>query len=107
MVDKKLLVRESFQLWKKIHTNLELRGIELRGFRKGTIEGKTMNVPLPTLVDSLDKQYADFLKAHASNSKEEMKKCLGDLRNVAGCVFLKLKEIEKRPKITERSDLRQ
>ena len=76
-----------------ITINKELKALEIEGFVRGLRKGKTMNVTLDKIVlESLHKQYLDFLKAYGSQDKDEMKRTLADLRNVAGCVFLKILE---------------
>jgi hypothetical protein len=84
----------------------DLRKLELLGFVKGAVKGKTMNVPFTEIVHSLDKQYHDFLRAYGDDDTEAIFMALADLRNVAGCVFLKLKEIRVKPVIRMRRDVR-
>lgn len=87
IIDQPLILHYS------IITDPDLRKLELQGFVKGAAEGKTMNVPLHRMIlKSLHKQYLDFCKAYGDSNNEEMMRCLADLRNVAGCCFLKLKE---------------
>lgn len=78
-----------------ISGNKELKKLEIEGFVKGTKEGKTMNVPILTIIDSLKKQWKDWEKVRFSSNPGRMKRALADLRNVAGCLFLKLQEVEK------------
>jgi len=81
-------------LYISISENKELKKLELKGFIRGAKKDKTMNVPLDDVVDGLRKQYKDFIYVWNSlePDKEEMKRTLADLRNTAGCVFLKLVE---------------
>ena len=79
-------------IYNKIQANIELQNLELRGFIKGDKKGKTMDVPLVALKMNLAKQFRDWLNAYDSKNILDMKKALADLRNVAGCVFLKLLE---------------
>ena len=82
-------------LWTEINENEELKAIELDGFIRGRKKGKTMDVPLSEIVKSLDKQLKDFHKVYDNAHTRlipEMKRALGDIRNQAGCVFLKLLE---------------
>jgi hypothetical protein len=95
MMDKKKLFlsnEEEVALshFNRIHGNKQLQELEKAGFLRGIKRRKTMNVSLKEIEDSLDKQYHDFLKAYGDNDKKMMLRCLADLRNVAGCVFLKL-----------------
>ena len=97
---------QPFILHYAIVTDPDLRKLEFSGFVEGVALGKTMNVPLKTLAASLDKQYHDFLKTYGDDDPEAMKMALADLRNVAGCVFLKLKETKPKPVIRERRNVR-
>lgn len=84
------------ELWKKIHEDHELEELEKEGFHRGSLKGKTMDKPIGPIVDSLKKQWRDFLTAWYENDDEKIKRSLADLRNVAGCVFLKLKEKQEK-----------
>ncbi len=115
-------------LHREICSNIELIELEMDGFARGEKRGKTMDVPLETVVDSLRKQNMDFQESylrylqtvslivaaspnmltpenhnvkikqlndtHLENIKD-LKRRIADIRNVAGCVFLKLSEGEK------------
>ena len=80
------------RIYERIQTIVELRNLEIQGFIRGEKKGKTLDVPLVTLKMSLAKQFQDWLKAYDSKNIPDMKKAIADLRNVAGCVFLKLLE---------------
>ena len=82
-------------LFTRINHNKKLLRLELEGFARGIDRKKTMDVSIQVLNDSLHKQYLDFLKAYGNDDHLEMKRCLADLRNVAGCFFLKLEETQK------------
>lgn len=86
------------ELFDVIQANRELRILRLRGFLKGDEIGKTMNVDLDTVLSSLGKQEDDVLEAFYSCGIEQQKKALADLINVAGCVFLKVIELEEKVK---------
>lgn len=87
------LVDQPIILHYRIINDPDLRKLELQGFVEGTAEGKTMDVPFGTLVESLDKQCGDFFTAYnEGKGRKAIKKALADIRNVAGCCFLKLKE---------------
>jgi len=91
------------RLWQKIVMNGELMELEQLGFEHGEKQGKTMDVPLEIVVESLYKQIEDFRAAwynyqvhtYKQHTIPLLKKTLADLRNVAGCVFLKLQETVK------------
>ena len=80
------------KLYNKISSDKELRDLEIEGFVRGAKKGKSMDVSLKELMQSLRKQYLDWLEAYNSKKIPDMKRTIADLRNDAGCVFLKLKE---------------
>lgn len=78
-----------------------LKRYETLGFIKGTKKGKTMKVGLDILVDSLRKQMRDFDSVYNNwiaedATAEELKQALADIRNLAGCCFLKILEDSKK-----------
>jgi len=94
--------------------NPELLELEIEGFLRGKSRGKTMNVSINDVYDGLDKQIMDFrlkwneFQRHRLREKQKLispksslsdipalKRYLADLRNIAGCMFLKLQELEK------------
>lgn len=77
-------------LFNSIKNNKDLNEYELSGLAEGQKRGKKPNVSLEVLNDALHKQYLDFLKAYGQDDEERMKKCLADLRNVAGIFFLQI-----------------
>lgn len=79
-------------LWSSYSRNPELIELEKVGLLRGLRRGKTDNVPLESIQESLSKQYHDWIEAYISKDIPEMKRTLADLRNVAGIIFLKLKE---------------
>jgi len=81
-------------LYDSIQKNGELQTLEIEGFQRGVKRKKTLDMTLDVLFESLGKQYRDFARAYRIYDREDMKRCLADLRNVAGCFFLKL--IEKK-----------
>lgn len=85
---------KEYDVYDKIIHDPDLRVFELKGFARGKQRGKTMSVSLYRMVKSLRKQMEDFAVAYVNNDLEDMKQCLADIRNVAGCVFVKLKEKE-------------
>jgi len=85
---------ESLKIYHDLENCTELHRLEADGFIRGTEKGKTMNVPLWDLEESLRKQYRDWIKASVDGNVHEMKRTLADLRNLAGCVFLKIQEKE-------------
>jgi hypothetical protein len=93
------------RLHERILKNKELKAFEFSGFLRGEMRGKTMDVPLVEVVDSLRKQYKDFDYAWSfyvtmggGKSREGLKRALADIRNNAGCLFLKLVEEEQKKK---------
>lgn len=89
-------------LWKAIEGNIELQSLEKAGFIRGTQKNKSMDVTFEVVIDSLEKQWNDLGQAVAQYERNgtvealvSVKKCIADLRNVAGCLFLKIQEIEK------------
>lgn len=88
-------------LWDQIRNNSNLGVLELAGFIKGDICGKTMDVDSKTIFNSLDKQWWDFLMAWNTNgASENIGESLANLRNVAGLLFVKLEEEEEEKKQT-------
>lgn len=85
---------KAVEILTKIVQCTELHRLEADGFLRGERKGKRMNVPWQDIVASLDKQYHDWLNAYAEGDPDAMKRTLADLRNLAGCVFLKIKEKE-------------
>ncbi len=77
----------------QIRDNKELLNLEEAGFRRGDEKIKTMDVSSNDLKGSLYKQLMDYLYAP---NVDETKRSLADLRNVAGCLFLKLVEEESK-----------
>lgn len=99
----------SHQLRERIIRNKKLGKLENQGFERGDSRGKTMDVQKQVVMASLYKQVEDvaqawnryFFRVQATRpyphnlplkEKEELERCLADLRNVAGCLFLKLEE---------------
>ena len=82
------------ELHKRIRQNRELQQFEIKGFLRGAEKGKTMNVTFEQLVQSLTKQYDDFIHqlvyyyTSAPTDLESLKQKIADVRNVAGCLFL-------------------
>lgn len=85
------------ELWEKIHCNYNLQELEVEGFYRGKQKGKTMNVPLHIIMQSIDKQHEDLTTAYINTPQnyKNLKQRLADLRNVAGCAFLKIEEWEQ------------
>lgn len=103
------------KLLQQIRDNKELLELEEVGFQGGDEKGKTMDVPFYVMVPSLEKQIEDFYKSYTDwlvsyrlrnlhktereklqSKKDDMKRTLADLRNVTGCLFLKLTEEESK-----------
>jgi len=95
-MSKKEHITKGINLWIKIESCKDLKLLEIRGFIRGERKGKTMNVPPVIVFESLQKQWKDLENAfYCCSDNNELKKCIADLRNVAGCLFLKLLELEK------------
>jgi len=88
----KLKDLKGLEIYNTIQASKELEELEIKGFLQGEQRGKTMDVTLKTMFESLKKQYRDWVKAYNSKQISEMKKSVADVRNVAGCIFLKLLE---------------
>ena len=97
----------SRELWLKVTCNIDLVNLEKAGFIHGVEKGKVMDTNIETIYESLVKQMTDldkvfikmlFLEGQPTISPEEIyeiKQCIADIRNVAGCLFLKVAEFEK------------
>lgn len=88
---------EAAELLRKINENDELRSLELDGFIRGIRKGKTMDVDLSRLRYSLRKQMGDYESKWIDHilgeaTKDDLKRYVADIRNVAGIIFLKLCE---------------
>jgi len=82
---------DKHKLWKTIRNNKKLQALEKRGFTRGKRKGKTMNVSVGELYGSLAKQWRDLANTYLyGDNVGHVRRCLADLRNVAGCLFLKL-----------------
>lgn len=95
-------MKTDLKIWLDIETCKELKQLEIKGFQRGKKKGKTMSVPLSKIFESLMKQWRDLhttffefyhLYSYGKDSSD-VKKCIADLRNVAGCLFLKILEME-------------
>lgn len=110
-------MREHY-LWKEIQRNKELRKLEQEGFERGEKRGKKLTVHMHEVWKSFQKQYIDLENAYQqivnkqtypydSFSKLEQadvdyfKKCIADLRNVAGCLFLKMRDLKAIQELAE------
>lgn len=87
---------EAAELLKTINDNDELSSLELDGFIRGIRKGKTLNVNLDMLTHSLRKQMGDYESKRidyilGKATIDDLKRCLADIRNVAGCIFITLK----------------
>ena len=101
-MSKKLALKDlkGLDIYNTINTSKELEDLEIKGFLRGEKAGKTTNVPIGVIYESLSKQVKDLQDAYQfyqinSSQKEELKQKIADLRNVAGCLFLKLQEVRE------------
>lgn len=88
------MIFDALKLWERIRQNLVLEELEKEGLCRGEQRGKKPDVSIDVLALAVHKQYRDFVRAYVDDDKKEMKRCLADLRNVAGLVFLKLEDEE-------------
>lgn len=103
-------MREHY-LWKELARNKKLKQLENDGFHRGEKQGKTINVRLPEMWKSFRKQCDDLKGAYEEVLEKQtypygsfsqltqadidhLMQCVADVRNVAGCFFLKLKDWE-------------
>jgi len=92
--------RRAQRMLESLVNNDELNRLELGGFVRGFNKGKTMHVTFKDLFNEVHKQYIDWVGAYGDSQDmtasdiAELKRTLADLRNVAGCAFLKLQEID-------------
>lgn len=97
----------ALSLYNQIKCNKILQNFEKNGFLRGVKRNKTMDVSMDIIFASLEKQWNDLriawknyppriglsLKFRPSSSADMLQK-IADLRNVAGCFFLKLTKEE-------------
>ena len=96
------MASKALKLWRQIRENISLEEMEKDGLFRGEERGKKPDVSFDILVGSLSKQMEDCHTAiqrlnneyylTLDEAKTELKKCLADLRNVAGIMFLRLEE---------------
>jgi len=68
-----------------------LRKVELAGFVRGVHKGKkTEGVSVSQILESLLKQFHDCQEAMKFGDSDQKLKSLGDVRNVAAILFMKL-----------------
>ena len=96
-------VFEANEILQKINNTEELSSLELDGFLRGIRDGKTMNVTLDVMKNSLAKQVSDWNSAFidyilGNRTLSDLKRCLADIRNVAGVIFLKVCERQNKQK---------
>ena len=78
-------------LFLQIKENGKLNRLEIAGLGEGKRRGKSPHVSFEELHKALQKQWKDLEKACARTDQEwpmAVEKCLADLRNVAGILFL-------------------
>ena len=77
-------------IYSRIRDNERLQDLELLGFRRGQEQGKTLAVTVDTVYANLEKQWRDLTNAWHATPRDyaHIHRCLADLRNVAGCLFL-------------------
>ena len=88
------------KLLKQIQDNKELLALEEAGFLRGDEKGKTMDVLPEVLMRSIMKQHGDlansyhkyFFNKRYTEARKDLLQKIADIRNVAGCLFLKIVE---------------
>lgn len=88
------------KLWRFIDNLPQLKILEIAGFERGEQKGKTMDVSITELWNSLDKQWRDLIDTKTAilngfKPLDSIKQPIADLRNVAGCLYLKVLEKEE------------
>jgi len=96
-------LHEANEILRQINENADLHDLELDGFIRGFRAGKTLNVGMQLLLNSLRKQVGDwesiFIDYILGNATlDDLKRRLADIRNVAGVIFLKVCERQKKQK---------
>ncbi len=89
------------KLLEQIRDSKELLDLEEQGFRRGDEKGKTMDVLFNEIKESLYLQEGQLIGAiarmdYGKRGNDDVKRKIADLRNVAGCLFLKLAEEESK-----------
>ena len=87
------------KILQQIRDNAELTRLENDGFIRGDAKGKTMdNGDMPILMKeaelykALQKQFRELETAYTTVAKGELRRRIADVRNNAGCLFLKIEE---------------
>jgi hypothetical protein len=88
------MVLKALRLWELIHENDQLESSEKLGLVRGEERGKSPNVDEVTLFTAFKKQWIDFEKSLRVHDEEQMKKCLADIRSVAGIYFLRIAKVK-------------
>lgn len=88
-------------LWESIRYDLELKYHELEGFKRGVLQGKSMDVSVDDMRFQVKRQFRQLTSEFYPNYDKperikKIKRRIADLRNVAGCLFLKIQELEKK-----------
>lgn len=94
--------REALKCWERIAENKRLSTLEKVGFDIGISRGKTMDVSIEIMNGSVSKQWKDYkwawenyLRDKSELNRQAVETAIANLRNVAGCMFLKIEEERK------------
>ena len=77
-------------LWSYIRRNKKLNDALMEGFKKGTKNQKSHDIPIYIIVAHLNQHQLKFRSAFIKNNVEEMKENIADMINIEGIIFLKL-----------------
>ena len=97
------------ELKKAVDDNAELKEMQDIGWKKGASKGKSMAVHYVTMMLALEKQMKDLQYLFDVYAMEEkipliidIRQAIADVRNVAGCLFLKMQDLEVEERAKER-----
>jgi len=77
-------------LYYYIQRNIKLKHALMEGFKKGTKNKKSYDIPIHIIIAHLNQHQIKFRKAFIKNDIEEMKENIADMINIEGIIFLKL-----------------
>ena len=79
-----------FNLWSYIKRNKKLNDALIKGFKKGTKNQKSYDIPIHIIIAHLNQHQIKFRDAFIENNVEKMKENMADMINIEGIIFLKL-----------------
>ena len=77
-------------LWSYIRRNKKLNDALMEGFKKGTKNQKSYDIPIHRIVAHLNQHQIKFRDAFIKNDVEKMKENIADMINIEEIIFLKL-----------------